>query len=137
MEVRKARHPVHCAVYRGINVGRSKGERMSIELSAGWWLTTHGGVELLRWSNDSEMYIADDGLGWFASSGQGLGNRIGTTLASKLEMPACIVQGTATGYTIVVSLPDAKRLTHDMREAWAQEVLRTGLQMYRQEQEQC
>jgi hypothetical protein len=110
---------------------------MSIELSAGWWLTTHGGVELLRWSNDAEMYVTDDGLGWFAASGQGLGNRIGTTLAHKMEMPACIVEGTATGYTIVVSLPDAKRLTHDMREAWAQEVLRAGLQLYRQEQEQC
>jgi hypothetical protein len=24
-----------------------------------------------------------------------------------------------------------------MREAWAQEVLRAGLQLYRQEQEQC
>ena len=110
---------------------------MSIELSAGWWLTTHGGVELLRWSNDAEMYVTDDDLGWFAASGQGLGNRIGATLAHKLEMPACIVEGTATGYAIVVSLPDAKRLTHDMREAWAQEVLRAGLQLYRQEQEQC
>ena len=110
---------------------------MSIELSAGWWLTTHGGVELLRWSNDAELWVTDDGLGWFGASGQGFGNRIGTTLAQKLEMPACIVQGTEAGYVIIVRLPDAKRLTHDMREAWAQEVLRAGLQMYRQEQEQC
>ena len=110
---------------------------MNIELSAGWWLTTHGGVELLRYSNESEMYVTDDGLGWFAASGQGHGNRIGTTLAQKLELPTCIVQGTEAGYVIIVRLPYAKRLTHDMREAWAQEVLRAGLQMYRQEQEQC
>ena len=71
---------------------------MSLELSAGWWLTTHGGVELLRWSNEAEMHVTDDGLGWFAASGQGMGNRIGTTLARKLEMPACIVEGTARGY---------------------------------------
>ena len=110
---------------------------MSIELSEGWWLTTHGGVELLRWSNDAEVYVTDDGLGWFASSGQGLGNRIGTTLAQKLESPVCIVQDTEAGYIIIMKLPDAKRLTHDMREAWAQEVLQAGLQLYRQEQEQC
>ena len=108
---------------------------MSIELSAGWWLTTHGGVELLRWSNDAELWVTDDGLGWFGASGQGMGNRIGTTLQRKLEKPACIVQGTEAGYVITVKLPDAKRLTHDMREAWAMEVLRAGLQMYRQEQE--
>ena len=110
---------------------------MSLELSAGWWLTTHGGVELLRWSNEAEMHVTDDGLGWFAASGQGMGNRIGTTLARKLEMPACIVEGTARGYTVVVHLPDAKSLTHDMREAWAMEVLRAGMELYRQEQEQC
>ena len=108
---------------------------MSVELSAGWWLTTHGGVELLRWSNDAELWVTDDGLGWFGASGQGFGNRIGTTLAQKLTNPQCIVQGTEAGYVIIVRLPDAKRLTHDMREAWAQEVLRAGLQMYRQEQE--
>ena len=84
---------------------------MSVELSAGWWLTTHGGVELLRWSNDAELWVTDDGLGWFASSGQGAGNRIGTTLAQKLEKPECFVQGTEAGYVIIVRLPDAKRLT--------------------------
>ena len=109
---------------------------MSIELSEGWWLTTHGGVELLRWSNDAELWVTDDGLGWFAASGQGHGNRIGTTLAQKLEMPECFVQDTEAGYVIIVRLPDAKRLTHDMREAWAQEVLRAGMELYRQEQEQ-
>ena len=110
---------------------------MSAELSAGWWLTTHGGVELLRWSNDAELWVTDDGLGWFGASGQGHGNRIGTTLAQKMEMPECFVQGTKTGHVIIMHLPDAKRLTHDMREAWAQEVLRAGLGLYRQEQEQC
>lgn len=110
---------------------------MSIELAAGWWLTTHGGVELLRWSNDAELWVTDDGLGWFAASGQGFGNRIGTTLAQKLEMPVCLVQDTKTGYVIIVHLPDAQSLTHDMREAWAAEVLRYGMGLYRQEQEQC
>ena len=108
---------------------------MSVELSAGWWLTTHGGVELLRWSNDAELWVTDDGLGWFGASGQGFGNRIGTTLLRKLDKPACIVEGTKTGYVIIMHLPDAQSLTHDMREAWAAELLRAGLQMYRQEQE--
>ena len=110
---------------------------MNLELSAGWWLTTHGGVELLRWSNDAELWVTDDGLGWFGASGQGHGNRIGTTLAQKLEMPACIVQGTEEDYVIIIKLPDAKQLTHAMREAWAMEVLRHGMELYRQEQEQC
>lgn len=110
---------------------------MSVELSEGWWLTTHGGVELLRWSNEAEGYVTDDRLGGFSSSGRGLGNRLGTTLARRLEMPACIVEGTARGYTVIVHLPDAKSLTHDMREAWATEVLRHGMELYRQEQEQC
>ena len=109
---------------------------MSIELSAGWWLTTHGGVELLRWSNDAELWVTDDGLGWFGASGQGFGNRIGTTLAQKLELPTCIVQGTEADYVIIIKLPDAKQLTHAMREAWAMEVLRAGMGLYRQEQEQ-
>ena len=110
---------------------------MSIELSEGWWLTAHGGVEFLRWNNDAELWGTDDGLGWFASSGQGHGNRIGTTLAQKLEMPECFVQGTTTGYVIIMHLPDAQSLTHDMREAWAAELLRAGMGLYRQEQEQC
>ena len=110
---------------------------MSIELSAGWWLTPPGGVELLRWSNEAEMWVTDDGLGWFGSSGQGFGDRIGTKLLRKLAMPACIVEGTKTGHVIVVHLPDAQGLTHDMREAWAAEVLRYGMRLYRQEQEQC
>ena len=108
---------------------------MSIELSAGWWLTTHGGVELLRWSNDAELWVTDDGLGWFGASGQGFGNRIGTTLARTLDTPVCIVQGTTTGYVIIMHLPDAQSLTHDMREAWAAELLQAGMGLYRQEQE--
>ena len=110
---------------------------MSIELSEGWWLTTHGGVELLRWSNDAEMHVTDDGLGWFASSGQGHGNRIGTTLQRKLETPHWHIWCEGQWFNVSVHLPEAANLTHAMREAWAQEVLRAGLQMYRQEQEQC
>ena len=110
---------------------------MSVELSEGWWLTTHGGVELLRWSNESEMHVTDDGLGWFASSGQGMGNRIGTTLARKLETPSCFVRCDKDRFIIGVHLPEAAGLTHDMREAWAQEVLRHGMALYRQEQEHC
>ena len=40
-------------------------------------------------------------------------------------------------FIIGVHLPEAAGLTHDMREAWAQEVLRHGMALYRQEQEQC
>ena len=110
---------------------------MSLELSEGWWLTTHGGVELLRWSNDSEMYLTDDGLGWFAASGQGHGNRIGTTLQRKLETPHCYMWREGQGFNVGVHLPETEGLTHDMREAWAMEVLRHGMELYRQEQEQC
>ena len=118
-------------------MGREKGGVMSVELSEGWWLTTHGGVELLRWSNDAEMHVTDDGLGWFAASGQGMGNRIGTTLARKLEMPQWHMRFEGQAFRVCVHLPDAAGLTHDMREAWAQEVLRHGMEFYRQEQERC
>ncbi len=110
---------------------------MSIELSEGWWLTTHGGVELLRWSNHHELFVTDDGVGWFSSSGQGHGNRIGTKLERKLETPKAIVQDTDAGYLIVVSLPDAKRLTHAMRQAWAVEVVQHAMEIHFQEQQQC
>ena len=110
---------------------------MSVELSEGWWLTTHGGVELLRWSNESEMHVTDDGLGWFAASGQGMGNRIGTTLQRKLETPHCYMWCEGQGFNVGVHLPEAAGLTYDMCEAWAQEVLRHGMALYRQEQEQC
>ena len=110
---------------------------MSIELSEGWWLTTHGGVELLRWSNEAEGYVTDDRLGGFSSSGRGLGNRLGTTLARRLERPTCIVECDKGKFNAFVHLPDAAGLTHGMREAWAMEVLRNGMELYRQEQEQC
>ena len=110
---------------------------MSVELSEGWWLTTHGGVELLRWSNESEMHVTDDGLGWFAASGQGMGNRIGTTLQRKLETPTCIVECDKGKFNVFVHLPETAGLTLGVREAWATEVLRHGMELYRQEQEQC